>query len=171
MIAVVRASPDASTLHRHVFDAVMRFSGGVRAPVLLAAFVIALIIRTQGITRHFWLLGDQIRDWSIALRPILFHRGAALRTGSPRFSLIGLGARPISCRCCRETQRDANRARRSSTISPSLAATTSPLGGTKTIALREESVSMLATRHVQRKRTMRSERLPSLARTLRPSDG
>ena len=29
LIAVVRASPDAPTLHRNVLDAVMRFSGGV----------------------------------------------------------------------------------------------------------------------------------------------
>jgi hypothetical protein len=41
-----------------------------KAAVLAATFAIGLIIRTWGITRHFWLLGDQIRDWSIALRPI-----------------------------------------------------------------------------------------------------
>jgi len=34
-------------------------------------FVFTLTCRIRGITREFWLLGDQIRDWGIALRP--FH--------------------------------------------------------------------------------------------------
>ena len=44
------------------------------APRLLVAgalFAFALAIRIRGIDAHFWLLGDQIRDWGIALRP--FH--------------------------------------------------------------------------------------------------
>jgi len=45
-----------------------------RVPRLLVAgalFAFALAIRIRGIDTHFWLLGDQIRDWGIALRP--FH--------------------------------------------------------------------------------------------------
>jgi hypothetical protein len=60
-------------------------SAVARAPVLLAAFVIGLIIRIQGISRHFWLLGDQIRDWSIALRPV----GELPLGGPPTDSAIG----------------------------------------------------------------------------------
>jgi hypothetical protein len=32
-------------------------------------FAVAFAIRVRGITDQFWLLGDQIRDWGIALRP------------------------------------------------------------------------------------------------------
>jgi hypothetical protein len=40
--------------------------------VLCAAlFTSTLILRVWGITGHFWMLGDQIRDWGIALGP--FH--------------------------------------------------------------------------------------------------
>ena len=42
-----------------------------RAAVLIATFAGGLMFRTWGIHRHFWLLGDQIRDWSIALRPLV----------------------------------------------------------------------------------------------------
>jgi len=44
---------------------------GVRAPLLLALVVCVLTFaaRIHGISDHFWLLGDQIRDWGIALRP------------------------------------------------------------------------------------------------------
>jgi hypothetical protein len=34
-------------------------------PVVIVAFT--FIIRVWGITQHFWMLGDQIRDWAIAL--------------------------------------------------------------------------------------------------------
>ena len=47
-------------------------AGGNRtlsAALTLALFAFA--IRVRGIDSHFWLLGDQIRDWGIALRP--FH--------------------------------------------------------------------------------------------------
>jgi hypothetical protein len=40
-----------------------------RLSIPAALFLFALTIRVRGITTHFWLLGDQIRDWSIALRP------------------------------------------------------------------------------------------------------
>ena len=36
-----------------------------------ALFLFAFVIRVRGLESHFWLLGDQIRDWGIALRP--FH--------------------------------------------------------------------------------------------------
>jgi len=41
------------------------------AQVALAAVVCAAaaVLRTWDISRHFWLLGDQIRDWKIALGP------------------------------------------------------------------------------------------------------
>jgi hypothetical protein len=44
-------------------------SNWFRGLVLLLTFVLTLIIRVWHIDRHFWLLGDQIRDWSIALGP------------------------------------------------------------------------------------------------------
>jgi len=47
--------------------------GARRLEYLAAAglFLFAFAIRVRGIESHFWLLGDQIRDWGIALRP--FH--------------------------------------------------------------------------------------------------
>jgi hypothetical protein len=43
--------------------------GNPRWQALVAALIFAftLTIRIHGISRHFWMLGDQIRDWSIAL--------------------------------------------------------------------------------------------------------
>src|SRR4051812_13814708 len=41
-----------------------------RLAVVTLAFTCALAIRVSGITRHFWLVGDQIRDWSVALGPL-----------------------------------------------------------------------------------------------------
>jgi len=41
----------------------------LRLAIALLAFALALAIRINGISQHFWLLGDQIRDWAIALRP------------------------------------------------------------------------------------------------------
>jgi hypothetical protein len=38
-------------------------------PVALLVFVLTLAARIHGVSQHFWLLGDQIRDWSIALHP------------------------------------------------------------------------------------------------------
>jgi hypothetical protein len=40
-----------------------------RVAVPGAMFALALAARIRGISAHFWLLGDQIRDWGIALRP------------------------------------------------------------------------------------------------------
>src|SRR5262245_4338819 len=39
-----------------------------RASAILV-FVVTLALRIRGVSDHFWMLGDQIRDWSIALRP------------------------------------------------------------------------------------------------------
>ena len=33
------------------------------------AFAAALTLRIRGVDRHFWMLGDQIRDWELALGP------------------------------------------------------------------------------------------------------
>jgi hypothetical protein len=48
----------------------MRSFGFFGTIILLLTFVSTLIIRVSGIDRNFGLLGDQIRDWSIALRPL-----------------------------------------------------------------------------------------------------
>ena len=44
-----------------------RAAAGFSLPVL--AFALTLAVRAHGISRHFALLGDQIRDWGIALGP------------------------------------------------------------------------------------------------------
>ena len=41
------------------------------ASAAVALLLFAFATRVRGIDQHFWLLGDQIRDWGIALRP--FH--------------------------------------------------------------------------------------------------
>jgi hypothetical protein len=38
-------------------------------PIACLVFVLTLVMRIHGVSQHFWLLGDQIRDWAIALRP------------------------------------------------------------------------------------------------------
>jgi len=40
------------------------------AALAALTFAITLGIRVRDIDRHFWMLGDQIRDWSIALGPL-----------------------------------------------------------------------------------------------------
>ena len=40
------------------------------AAIFLLTFALTLTIRVWDIHRHFWLLEDQIRDWSIALHPL-----------------------------------------------------------------------------------------------------
>lgn len=40
-----------------------------RLAIALLVFGLTLAIRIHGISQHFWLLADQIRDWGIALRP------------------------------------------------------------------------------------------------------
>jgi hypothetical protein len=44
---------------------------GLHYLAAIGLFFFAFAIRVRGIESHFWLLGDQIRDWGIALRP--FH--------------------------------------------------------------------------------------------------
>jgi hypothetical protein len=44
-------------------------SPAVRLGILFAFFVSTLTLRVWGISKWFWLLGDQIRDWGIALGP------------------------------------------------------------------------------------------------------
>jgi len=40
-----------------------------RVAIALLVFALTLAIRINGISQHFWLLTDQMRDWAIALRP------------------------------------------------------------------------------------------------------
>ena len=47
----------------------LRAAAYARLIVPAVAFVAALTLRIRGIDRHFWMLGDQIRDWSLALGP------------------------------------------------------------------------------------------------------
>lgn len=63
------AQPDLTRSQRKL-DAEKFNEGFGPLPVAIAAltFVSTLAIRVRGISTHFWLLGDQIRDWSIALR-------------------------------------------------------------------------------------------------------
>src|SRR5258705_12336048 len=42
---------------------------GAPRPIALLVFVLTLVARIHGVSQHFWVLGDQIRDWAIALRP------------------------------------------------------------------------------------------------------
>jgi hypothetical protein len=48
-------------------DKVRRMPRFLRLAIPGAAFAVTLAIRIRGIDRHFWLLEDQIRDWSIVL--------------------------------------------------------------------------------------------------------
>lgn len=40
-----------------------------RSLIAIVVFVLTFAIRVRGVTSHFILLGDQMRDWSIAMRP------------------------------------------------------------------------------------------------------
>ena len=50
----------------------MAVNAGASGRVALFAltFVLTLAVRVWDVQRHFWMLGDQIRDWSIALGPL-----------------------------------------------------------------------------------------------------
>jgi len=41
----------------------------VQLPIALLVFALLLAARIHDVSNHFWLLGDQIRDWAIALGP------------------------------------------------------------------------------------------------------
>ena len=45
------------------------YTDGLRAPVYVLTFALTLFIRVRGVSTHFWMLWDQIRDWGIALGP------------------------------------------------------------------------------------------------------
>src|SRR6266702_4234721 len=47
-----------------------RSSDPLLIAILILTFLFTLTIRVWGISSRFWLLGDQIRDWSIALGPL-----------------------------------------------------------------------------------------------------
>jgi hypothetical protein len=42
----------------------------LRVAVSILTIFLTFVARVWGVSRHFWMLGDQIRDWSIALGPI-----------------------------------------------------------------------------------------------------
>lgn len=42
----------------------------VRVTLPAVTFALTFVVRAWDVDRHFWLLGDQIRDWGIALGPI-----------------------------------------------------------------------------------------------------
>ena len=45
------------------------YTGALRVSAYALTFALTLFIRVRGITTHFWMLWDQIRDWGIALGP------------------------------------------------------------------------------------------------------
>ena len=45
------------------------YTDGLRALVYVLTFALTLFIRVRGVSTHFWMLWDQIRDWGIALGP------------------------------------------------------------------------------------------------------
>ncbi len=67
------------------------YTGALRVSAYALTFALTLFIRVRGITTHFWMLWDQIRDWGIALGP--FTRAAARRTADPSCSGTRLGRR------------------------------------------------------------------------------
>ena len=46
------------------------YTGALRVVSYAAIFGLTLFIRVRGISTHFWMLWDQIRDWGIALGPL-----------------------------------------------------------------------------------------------------
>jgi hypothetical protein len=56
----------------HMNAQVLAWSRAINRPrvaIALLVFALTLAIRIHGISQHFWLLTDQMRDWAIALRP------------------------------------------------------------------------------------------------------
>jgi hypothetical protein len=45
------------------------YTGALRVLIYALTFGLTLFIRVRGISTHFWMLWDQIRDWGIALGP------------------------------------------------------------------------------------------------------
>ena len=45
------------------------YTGVLRPFLYVLTFALTLFIRVRGISTHFWMLWDQIRDWGIALGP------------------------------------------------------------------------------------------------------
>ena len=64
------ATIDARTITRLRAAAAAAPAARLRIGLPTATFVLTALARTWHINRHFWMLGDQIRDWSIALGPI-----------------------------------------------------------------------------------------------------
>jgi len=80
----------------HMSGFVTRLANGLatgvtaRSATVVVMFVYLLTVRTWGISDTFWLLGDQIRDWRIALLPF----DQLPLTGAPS-SVGGVGLGPI----------------------------------------------------------------------------
>ena len=80
----------------HMKEFVTRLTNGsatwvtTRRATVIAVFVYLMTVRTWGISDTFWLLGDQIRDWRLALLPF----GELPLTGAPS-SVGGVGLGPI----------------------------------------------------------------------------
>src|SRR5262245_41058100 len=43
----------------------------VHAAIAMLVFLATFVLRVRGVGEHFILLGDQMRDWSIAMRPLV----------------------------------------------------------------------------------------------------
>jgi len=52
---------------RRSWDSAALANPRLRLALAAVTFVVTFFLRTRDISRHFWLLGDQIRDWAIAL--------------------------------------------------------------------------------------------------------
>jgi hypothetical protein len=63
------ATIDARTITRLRAAAAAPPAAWLRIALPTATFVLTALARTWHINRHFWMLGDQIRDWGIALGP------------------------------------------------------------------------------------------------------
>lgn len=68
MMTARRNAPRLTTDSRP--DRVGRAAGWRPYLVPSVVFALAFVIRVRGVSDHFWMLGDQIRDWAIALRPL-----------------------------------------------------------------------------------------------------
>ena len=67
--AAIAERPPAASKGRDVDDAMWSIGPGWRLLVALAVFSYVLWFRTHGISDAFWLRGDQVRDWALALGP------------------------------------------------------------------------------------------------------
>ena len=67
--AAIAERPPAASKGRDVDNAMWSIAPWWRPLVALAVFSYVLWFRTHGISDAFWLRGDQVRDWTLALGP------------------------------------------------------------------------------------------------------